>query len=139
LREFVLRQDQVFLRRSCGGGTLPAHGFAPGVPEYTHASATLNDTELRKIFRRENTPQKSFLGHARVLNDLPIEAATTRPTQRFAAHDEKYVRPQSAARFVGRISVAKSATRPAAVYDPVFNEQSVENSLSRLYRRSAAA
>jgi hypothetical protein len=76
LREFVLRQDEVFPRRTCGGGTLPAHGFASDVPEYTHASATLNDMELRKNFRGKNTPRKSFLGHARRLNDLPIEAAT---------------------------------------------------------------
>jgi hypothetical protein len=80
LRKFALRQDQVFLRRDCGGGTPPAHGFASSVLEYTHASATLIDTKLRKSFRRKNTRRKSFLGHARRLNDLPIEAATTRPT-----------------------------------------------------------
>jgi hypothetical protein len=72
LREFVLRQDQVFPWRTCGGGTLPAHGFASDVPECTHASATLNDIELRKNFRRKNTRRKSFLGHARALNDPPI-------------------------------------------------------------------
>jgi hypothetical protein len=55
--------------------------FASGVPEYTHASGTLNDTKLRKNFRRKNTARKSFLGHARALNDLPIDAATARPTQ----------------------------------------------------------
>jgi hypothetical protein len=80
LREFVLRQDQVFPRRTCGGGTLPAHGFASHALKYTHASATLNDTELRKYFRRKNTPRKSFLGHARRLNDLPIDAAKVWPT-----------------------------------------------------------
>jgi hypothetical protein len=101
LREFVLRQDEVFPRRSCGGGTLLAHGFAPDVPEYTHASATLNDTELRKNFRRKNTRQKSFLGHARALNDLPIEVATARPTQRFAAHRRSFVGPRSAAHIGG--------------------------------------
>jgi hypothetical protein len=60
---------------------LPAHGFASAVPEYAYASATLNDKELRKSFRRKNTARKSFLGHARWLNDLPIEAAIVRPTQ----------------------------------------------------------
>jgi hypothetical protein len=81
LREFVLRQDEVFPRRSWGGGTLPAHGFASVVPEYPHASATLNDTGLRENFRRKNTVRKSFLGHAQSLNNLPIEAATSRPTR----------------------------------------------------------
>jgi hypothetical protein len=36
---------------------------------------------LRKNFRRKTARRKSFLGHARRLNDLPIEAATSRPTQ----------------------------------------------------------
>jgi hypothetical protein len=54
---------------------------------------TLNDTELQKNFRRKNTARKSFLGHARALNDLPIEAATARPTQRFAAHGGSFVCP----------------------------------------------
>jgi hypothetical protein len=90
---FVLRQDQVFLRRSCGGGTLPAHGFASGVLEYTHASATLNDIELRKNFRRKNTRRKSFLGHAQALNDLPTEAATRSPTHGLAAHRGSFVCP----------------------------------------------
>jgi hypothetical protein len=96
LREFVLRQDQVFLRRSCGGGTLPAHGFASGVPKYTHAFATLNDTELRRNLRRKNTARKSFLGHARRLNDPPIEAAKAWPTQRSAAHGGSFVCPRLA-------------------------------------------
>jgi hypothetical protein len=98
---FVLRQDQVFLRRNCGGGTLPAHGFASDVPEYAHASTTLNDTGLRKNLRRKNTARKSFRGHAHPLNDLPIEVATKRPTPRFAAHDREHAGPQSAAIGVG--------------------------------------
>jgi hypothetical protein len=57
-------------------------------------SATLHDTELRKIFRRKNTPRKSFLGHAHRLNDLPVEAATARPTQRPAAHSRKHAGPR---------------------------------------------
>jgi hypothetical protein len=93
LARFLLRQDEVFLRRSCGGGSRPAHGFASGVPEYTHASATLNDTELQKNFRRKNTARKSFLGHAPRLNDPPIEPATGRPTQQFAAHRREFRRP----------------------------------------------
>jgi hypothetical protein len=102
LREFVLRQDGVFPRRTCGGGTLPAHGFASDVPEYTHTSATLNDTELRKNLRRKNTVRKSFLGHALALNDLPIEAATARPTQRFPAHGEGFLGPRQVAKhFIG--------------------------------------
>jgi hypothetical protein len=81
LREFVLRQDEALrvaqvwrwnllflfpLRASSNKGAPPG---------------TLNDTELRKNFRRKNTARKSFLGHARGLNNLPIEAATTRPTR----------------------------------------------------------
>jgi hypothetical protein len=97
LREFVLRQDEVFLRSNCGGGTLPAHGFASDVLEYTHGSATLIDTELQENFRRKNTPRKSFLGHARALDDPPIEAAMTRPTRRFAAHRGNFVGPRPAA------------------------------------------
>jgi hypothetical protein len=62
LREFVLRQDEVFLRRSCGGGTVPAHGCASDVPEYTHASATLNDTELRENLRRKTPVGNLFVG-----------------------------------------------------------------------------
>jgi hypothetical protein len=90
-----LRQDQVFLRRSCGGGTLPTHGFASDVPEYTHGSGTLNDTQLKRNFRRKNTRQKSFLGHAQALNDSPVEAAKDRPTRRFAAHGRNLVGPRS--------------------------------------------
>src|SRR4051794_23763332 len=41
---------------------------------------TLIDTELQKSFHKKNTARKSFLGHARGLNDLPGEAAMTRPT-----------------------------------------------------------
>lgn len=55
---------------------------------------TLNDTELRKNFRRKNTAWKSFLEHARRLNDLPIEAAKIRPTPRFAAHGERFIFPR---------------------------------------------
>jgi hypothetical protein len=54
---------------------------------------TLNDTELRKNFRRKNTPRKSFLGHALWLNDLPIEAATARPNAGFPAHRRELRRP----------------------------------------------
>jgi hypothetical protein len=54
---------------------------------------TLNDTELRKNFRRKNTARKSFLGHARRLNDLPIEAAKVWPTQCFGAHRRNFVGP----------------------------------------------
>jgi hypothetical protein len=89
----VLRQGQAFLRRDCDGGTLPAYGFAADVPEYTHASATLNDTELLRYFRRKNTRRKSFLGHARRLNDLPIEAAKARPTPAMCCPQRKMRRP----------------------------------------------
>jgi hypothetical protein len=49
-------------------------------------TGTLNDTQLRKNLRIKNTRRKSFLEHACWLDDLPIEAATARPTPRFAAH-----------------------------------------------------
>jgi hypothetical protein len=39
-----------------------------------------------KTVTRCGTARKSFLGHARLLNDLPVEAAMAWPTQRFAAH-----------------------------------------------------
>jgi len=58
------------------------------------ACETLNDTGLRKNFRRKNTARKSFLEHARLLHDLPIEAAMARPTQRFAAHRGSFVGPR---------------------------------------------
>jgi hypothetical protein len=76
-----MRQHLAFPRRS-GGGNWP--------------SATLIDTELREVFRGKNTARKSFFGHARLLNDLPIAAATARPTQRFAAHGGTFVGPRSA-------------------------------------------
>jgi hypothetical protein len=70
-----MRQHPAFLQRS-GGGNWPG--------------ATLIDTELRENFREDNTRRKSFLGHAHGLTDLPIEAATSRPTQRFAAHGYEF-------------------------------------------------
>jgi predicted nucleotidyltransferase len=57
------------------------------------ASGTLNDTELQKKSRRKNTPRKSFLGHARRLNDLPNEAATARPTAAICCPQPKLRRP----------------------------------------------
>jgi hypothetical protein len=54
---------------------------------------TLNDTELQKTLHGKNTRRKYFLGHARQLNDLPIEVAKNRPTQRFAAHDGILIGP----------------------------------------------
>jgi hypothetical protein len=74
LREFALRQDQVFLRRSCGGGTLPAHGFASSVPEYTHASSTLNDTKLRKSFRSFACRTREKSAAANPVNSCALEA-----------------------------------------------------------------
>jgi hypothetical protein len=70
-----LRRDVVFpavqLRRRNPSALVPASR----VPNTGRASRTLNDTELRKYFRRKNTRRKSFLEHAQTLNDLPIEAA----------------------------------------------------------------
>jgi hypothetical protein len=98
------RRQRVFARISLAAGS----GFsktrlrrrntwrlfaASRVLEHRCAFETLNDTELRKTFRRKNTPRKSFLGHARALNNLPIEVATARPTRRFAAHGGNFVGP----------------------------------------------
>jgi hypothetical protein len=71
----------------------PALVSASRVPEHRRASATLNDTESRKNFRRKNTARKCFLGHALQLNDLPVEAATGPPYAGFAAHRREFRRP----------------------------------------------
>jgi hypothetical protein len=81
LREFVLRQDQVLPAAQLRRRNISALISASRVLERRCAFGTLNDTELRENFRRKNTRRKSFLGHARALNDLPIKAATARPTQ----------------------------------------------------------
>ena len=82
-------------------GTLTACGSVrlfrgEGATGDRHAE-TLIDTKLRKSFRRKNTVRKSFLGHAQALNDLPIEAATGRPTRDLLPTPKGFVGPRPAA------------------------------------------
>ena len=76
-------------------------------------AATLNDTQLRKNLRRKNAARKSFLGHARRLNNLPIETAKARPTPRFAAHGGSFVGPRSAVRSSAGLEATRTNSAPA--------------------------